>query len=674
MISRCEDWLSANGVQNVTSVSREPSNYDKYGLQLFAPKPVIYLNGTPTSMWLQLGNARCIEKMQKHLNELTVKPISSGYETKPKVGKLYSVVWAQNKLFYRAQIDREIDEETYIARFVDYGNDEVVSLDQIYHLPEKHGEMFERLPPQAYNCCLKGFEYSDPSSKQDILNATSISPQNMQLFEHLLQSSTEIQPTGIFQPNPSCQYFEDQVPPYVVTLTAHIDVNRFVQVANLMKPYAPPNQGSSGLDDSYEQSSKEKENDEQVERSSWLGKDVSLIEPYIPPRLTSTAIDINTEFIENDRKIFDNEKTINSDWLESHDDTLTHISRKKYIKDEKARNGAAKKENVYTLPSRSDSYQHGELQSPWDPMKEEFLSNQNQVASDYGAVRNEDYETSDGRRICKFFRSKGVCFRGKNCEYLHIYTGSDFHSNKGEMMIVPELLENLPEVNEFIIIQLGHINNPENFFAFMPFGKLALSSYNNVVNIDKCLSDLIKNRNNILMELQLRMSRYYDSQKHNVKNDNSSYSPGEIVAVMLETGQWRRARIIDTEAHPDPFIPLISVQLVDYGDSSDVRITDIRKLDKEFLNLKFQALECKLEGIMPFQGNQWQSDSVELLKKTTEESYLIAEVKKVYSNDVLGLNVFKRGSLLNIADVLIKKRMARIAPTDNAQVSYRIPG
>ena len=61
-------------------------------------------------------------------------------------------------------------------------------------------------------------------------------------------------------------------------------------------------------------------------------------------------------------------------------------------------------------------------------------------------------------------------------------------------------------------------------------------------------------------------------------------------------------------------------------------------------------------------------------RKTTEESYLIAEVKKVYSNDVLGLNVFKRGSLLNIADVLIKKRMARLAPTDNAQVSYRIPG
>ena len=83
-----------------------------------------------------------------------------------------------------------------------------------------------------------------------------------------------------------------------------------------------------------------------------------------------------------------------------------------------------KTEIMYTLPSRLDSHQQGELKSSWDPMKEEFLSNQNQVASDYGVVRNEDYETSDGRRICKFFRSKGECFRGKNCEYLHIFTGS----------------------------------------------------------------------------------------------------------------------------------------------------------------------------------------------------------------------------------------------------------
>ena len=88
MISSSEEWLTTNGVQNITSVSRENSNYDKYGIQFFVPKPVIYLNGTPTSLWLQLGNTRCIEKMQKHLNELTTNPIASGFGVKPKVSTI----------------------------------------------------------------------------------------------------------------------------------------------------------------------------------------------------------------------------------------------------------------------------------------------------------------------------------------------------------------------------------------------------------------------------------------------------------------------------------------------------------------------------------------------------------------------------------------------------------
>merc|ERR1712150_149280 len=173
---------------------------------------------------------------------------------------------------------------------------------------------------------------------------------------------------------------------------------------------------------------------------------------------------------------------------------------------------------------------------------------------------------------------------------------------------------------------------------------------------------------------QDRMTRYYETQNHNVKNENSSFSPGEIVAAMSENGLWRRARITDTEAHPDPFIPLISVQFVDYGNRNDIRITDVRKLDKAFLDMKFQALECKLEGIMPKRGQHWQNDDNQFLKNVTEESYLIAEVKKVYTNDVLGLNIFKRGSLENIADLLVLKGTAKPVNPNKIQESCRIPG
>ena len=58
----------------------------------------------------------------------------------------------------------------------------------------------------------------------------------------------------------------------------------------------------------------------------------------------------------------------------------------------------------------------------------------------------------------------------------------------------------------------------------------------------------------------------------------------------------------------------------------------------------------------------------------TDESYLIAEVKKVYTNDVLGLNIYKRGSLENLATLMIKKGLAKVVHSNKTQVSYRIPG
>ena len=112
--------------------------------------------------------------------------------------------------------------------------------------------MFEQLPPQAYNCCLKGFEDLNPSPDQDILNTTTMSPQNMQMFEQLLQSKGELPPTGIFMPNPNLTYYEGKVPPYVVSLTVHVDVNEFVKTVNLMQPFNPSRLGNTTMDVRYE--------------------------------------------------------------------------------------------------------------------------------------------------------------------------------------------------------------------------------------------------------------------------------------------------------------------------------------------------------------------------------------------------------------------------------------
>ena len=85
MTSSVDDLLSINDVLTSIPTKRKANTYDKYGIQYAVPRQVYYLNGTPTSMWLQLGNITCIEKMQKHLNELTITPLSSGFNIKPQV-------------------------------------------------------------------------------------------------------------------------------------------------------------------------------------------------------------------------------------------------------------------------------------------------------------------------------------------------------------------------------------------------------------------------------------------------------------------------------------------------------------------------------------------------------------------------------------------------------------
>ena len=60
------------------------------------------------------------------------------------MGRLYSIKWGEDQRFYRAQVEKEIDEETYIARYVDYGNDDV-SILTLKEIKKNREFMFRRL-------------------------------------------------------------------------------------------------------------------------------------------------------------------------------------------------------------------------------------------------------------------------------------------------------------------------------------------------------------------------------------------------------------------------------------------------------------------------------------------------------------------------------------------------
>jgi hypothetical protein len=183
----------------------------------------------------------------------------------------------------------------------------------------------------------------------------------------------------------------------------------------------------------------------------------------------------------------------------------------------------------------------------------------------------------------------------------------------------------------------------------------------------------MKDKKNILLDLQARMSRFYGSNKHNAGLEQAQFAPGEIVAIKTENDQWRRARIVHTESHPDPFVPLISVQLVHYGNIEDVRITDVRKLVTEFLSLRFQAFECELADVMPKGEKSWNRDTIELLRDAVGFKFLFAQVKHKLQNGVLSLDVFPTGCAESLSNLLIRKGVAAKCRYKGVE-SSRMPG
>lgn len=69
---------------------------------------------------------------------------------------------------------------------------------------------------------------------------------------------------------------------------------------------------------------------------------------------------------------------------------------------------------------------------------------------------------------------------------------------------------------------------------------------------------------------------------------------GEIVLVKNWDDRWRRAQVQETRALDDIDSVFLQVFIVDYGEVVDVKLSDVRQIEKDFLQVPFQAVECRL--------------------------------------------------------------------------------
>lgn len=68
---------------------------------------------------------------------------------------------------------------------------------------------------------------------------------------------------------------------------------------------------------------------------------------------------------------------------------------------------------------------------------------------------------------------------------------------------------------------------------------------------------------------------------------------GEIVIVYWEE-RWYRAKVRDIRALDDYDSVNLQVFIVDYGPVVDVSLSDIREIEEDFMQVPFQAVECRL--------------------------------------------------------------------------------
>lgn len=102
-----------------------------------------------------------------------------------------------------------------------------------------------------------------------------------------------------------------------------------------------------------------------------------------------------------------------------------------------------------------------------------------------------------------------------------------------------------------------------------------------------------------------------------------SLSPGcPCIALFADDHLWYRAEVIDKDGDK------LSVLFVDYGNQSQVSVTDVREMPTDLMETPQQAFLCELEGFGASHGS-WDSGAVDELSALTTDKVLQLTVTRV---------------------------------------------
>ena len=139
---------------------------------------------------------------------------------------------------------------------------------------------------------------------------------------------------------------------------------------------------------------------------------------------------------------------------------------------------------------------------------------------------------------------------------------------------------------------------------------------------------------------------FYAEQNAGVALDNPEIGL-MCAALYTDDGSWYRAKITSLTSE------LATVLYIDYGNSTEVLITDLRVLDGQFHSEPLLALRCSLNGIRPIGGqSEWTNECLMKLNEALLEKKCVLRVISV-SNDTFSVQLTVAESGVCISQVLI---------------------
>ncbi|GFQ87077.1 tudor and KH domain-containing protein [Trichonephila clavata] len=140
-----------------------------------------------------------------------------------------------------------------------------------------------------------------------------------------------------------------------------------------------------------------------------------------------------------------------------------------------------------------------------------------------------------------------------------------------------------------------------------------------------------------LDKLATEMTEFYNDSKNKERFQLNSFCTGDIVAAFFAgDSSWYRARVIKVSGENED--QKIEVFYLDFGDSATLSPDLVSLLKPDFLSIPFQAIQCSLADVKPFDGNWTEEAILEFDKLVYAADWKIVMAKPIENPDQNGEN------------------------------------